>query len=116
MRLSGQIPCLPHDPSDVDAVWRSLLVRDDPVGGAAEEGLGTACVSTAEMGYPYGDLSEAPPELPFGLGGSLPGRLQHLMSVKRAVGVEKALRLDQGFGRWHVEVVRHRGYAGRAVR
>jgi hypothetical protein len=98
-----------EQPLDVDVVgWVGLI---DGCGRAAQQCERTRAVSSLHMRDGHRELGESLPQLPLGVTGLLPHRLEDLVRVKRLPAVEEVLGGDQGLERGEDRVLGNTGYA-----
>ncbi len=79
----------------VNPVRRIAGVARQPAVGPLQQGRRTGRVAAQYVSQADGQLGQTLPEVAFGLRRRLPGRLQDLVGVERAAGVEQALGLFQ---------------------
>jgi hypothetical protein len=73
------------------AVRASIRVARQPVSAAAQQADRASGVSAQHVRETDGYLRQAPPQLPLGWRRGLPDRLEYLVRVERAIGVNQFL-------------------------
>jgi hypothetical protein len=107
---------VPYHGREIQTVrWRAGE-RLQPVGGAGQQGSGTARIAPAHMGEPDRQLGQPPPELAFLRRGGLPHRFQYLVGMEGPVGVEQPLRLRERVTWRQGQIVGHGGLTAYAAR